>query len=60
MTLHKVKSPYYETHRKLVQLDIISKLVNRASLLNSIRRVHDVSTNGNTTIILCEEDDLRD
>jgi hypothetical protein len=60
MGLHKVKSPYYETHRKLVQVDLISNLVSRASLLNSSRRVHDVSTHENTTIILCEEDDLRD
>jgi hypothetical protein len=60
MGLHKVKSPYYEAHRQLVQPDLISKLVSRASLLKSSKRVHEVSTHGNTTIILCEEDDLRD
>jgi hypothetical protein len=45
---------------QLVQPDLISKLVIGTSLLKSRKRVHEVSTQGNTTIILCEEDDYRD
>jgi len=60
MGLNKVKSPYYEAHRQLVQPDLISKLVSKASLLKSSRRVHEVSTHGNTTIILYGKDAFED
>jgi len=60
MGLHKVKIPYYGAHRKLVQLDLISKFINRASLLKSSSRVHELSTHWNTIIILYGEDELED